>query len=159
MPRGGYRPGAGRKKGSKDKGKRKPRPGDEEKQKIREMLAYDPKAKARFYQEFLVRVSKGETLSTSEKKLMMALAQDLAAELTEDEREEAATEELSPLDFLKQVMMNGKEDMNKRMRAAEILAKYEKPEKGGKKQDKADRAKVAASGKFAPAKAPLALVK
>ncbi len=159
MPRGGYRPGAGRKKGSKDRARRQQRPGDEEARKLREMLSYDAKAKARFYQEFLVRVSKGETLTTSEKKLMMALAQDLSAELTEDEREEAAAEELSPLDFLKQVMMNSKEDMNKRMRAAEILAKYEKPEKGGKKQEKADRAKQAASGKFAPSKPPLALVK
>lgn len=159
MPRGGYRPGAGRKKGTKDRAQRKTRPGDDEKRKIREMLAYDPKAKARFYQEYLVRVSKGETLTTAEKKFMMALAQDLSAELTDDEREEATAENLSPLDFLRKVMMDGKEDMNKRMRAAEILAKYEQPEKRGKKEEKADRAKVAGSGKFAPSKPPLALVK
>ena len=77
MAAGGYRPGAGRKKGTKDS---KPRKGSKkkpvkeqatptEKDKIREMLTFSVKAKAKMYQEYLVKVSHGESLSVTEKKM------------------------------------------------------------------------------------------
>jgi len=88
MASGGYRPGAGRKKGSKDKQPRKTKPGkttqakkkppkapiDPDKQKIKELLSFDLKAKAKFYNEFLSRVSRGEQLTISEKKMMGRLS-------------------------------------------------------------------------------------
>ncbi|MCX6224214.1 MAG: hypothetical protein NTV01_05610, partial [Bacteroidia bacterium] len=59
--RGGFRPGAGRKPGSKDK---KPRQQSEqhneqreEAAKIRKMLSFDIMAKRKFYQEYLTRVN------------------------------------------------------------------------------------------------------
>jgi hypothetical protein len=159
MPRGGFRPGAGRKKGSRDKKKRIPSPETEEKRKIREMLSYDVKAKAKFYQEFLVRVSKGEALSITEKKLMDKLGAELAAQITDPQPEEEIPVDITPVDFLRNIMLDKSEDMNRRMRAAEILAKHDLGPKKGKKEQKADRAKAAGSGKFAPAKPPLALVK
>ena len=51
MARGGFRPGAGRKPGSKDAKQRK-KPEPSEVTKIRQMLKYNIKAKAKFYQEF-----------------------------------------------------------------------------------------------------------
>ena len=72
--KGGARPGAGRKKGQTD---RKPRAGTEKRaeyEQIQKMLAMGVKAKARFYQEFLIRVAnqdkKQKPLSLAEKKLI-----------------------------------------------------------------------------------------
>jgi hypothetical protein len=157
MPRGGYRPGSGRKNGSKDKKKRQLSPESEEKKKLREMLAYDKQAKARFYQEFLIRVSKGEKLSLSEKKMMDKLGTELAAEL-DDEEAKQGQGDLEAYEYLRTVWNDPNADPSLRVRAAEIVLRVE-GEKKGKKDVLEDKAKNAGSGKFAPGKAPVRLVK
>lgn len=161
MARGGFRPGAGRKPGSKDAKQRK-KPESSEEAKIRQMLKYNIKAKAKFYQEFLTRVGRGETLSISEKKMMDKLAVELSADLTDDEKVEAIIENLTPLDYMLKVMNDPKEDKELRARMAQAAAPYMHARKGegpGKKEDKADRAQKAAAGRFAPSKPPLKVVK
>jgi len=171
MASGGYRPGAGRKKGSKDKQPRKTKPGkttqakkkppkapiDPDKQKIKELLSFDLKAKAKFYNEFLSRVSRGEQLTISEKKMMGQLAAELSAGLTEGDKKEAAAENLTPLDYMLKVMNDAEAEKERRDRAASLAAPYLHPRSGdgpGKKEDAKERAKRAASGIFAPGKPP-----
>lgn len=162
MASGGFRPGAGRKKGSKDQKPRKTGKESDEKKKLRAMLAYDKKAKAKFYQEFLVRVSKGETLSLSEKKMMDKLAVELAEGLNEEEKAEAKAENLDPLTYMLKVMNDPNEDKEMRARMAIAAAPFVHARKGegkGKKDEQEERAKKAGSGKFAPGKSPISLVK
>jgi hypothetical protein len=168
--RGGYRPGAGRKKGTKDSKPRATKPGkksskkalDPEKQKLKEMLSYDIKAKARFYNEFLSRVSKGEKLSIAEKKMMGQLAIELSANLTDDEKQKAEAENLTPLEYMLRVMNDPNEDKDMRARMAIAAAPFvhsRKGEGGGKKDERDQKAKAASSGKFAPSAPPLKVVK
>lgn len=159
--KGGARPGAGRKKGQTDK---KPRAGTEKRveyDQIQKMLAMGVKAKARFYQEFLIRVAnqdkKQKPLSLAEKRLMAQLAVDLAAE-TGEEKPEAKTSDLEAGEFLRTVWNNPKEEMALRIRAAEVVIKGA-GDKSGKKDEKADRAKQAGSGKFASMSHQLKVVK
>lgn len=173
MASGGYRPGAGRKKGSKDKQPRKAKPGktkgktsktklDPEKQKIKELLSFDLKAKAKFYNEFLSRVSKGEKLTIAEKKMMGQLAAELSEGLTDGEKQEAAAENLTPLDYMLKVMNNPAAESDRRDRMAIAAAPFVHPRKGegtGKKEEKGERAKAAGSGKFAAGQAPLKVIK
>ena len=163
MPRGGYRPGAGRKKGTKDKTQREPKkktlptPEAEEKKKLREMPKFDKKAKARFYNEYLTRVSKGEPLSIAEKKHMDQLAAELSVELEEYERIEAAAENLTPLEYMLKVMNDPQAEKERRDRMAQAAAPYIHARAGegvGKKDEKAESAERAAQGKFAPGKPP-----
>jgi len=68
---------------------------------------------------------------------------------------------IDPLDYLLQVMRDQKTDQETRLRAASLAAPYCHPRKGegaGKKDEKADRAKQAGSGKFKAGAAPLKLV-
>lgn len=177
MASGGYRPGAGRKKGSKDKQPRKVKPGkttqgkkkppkkpiNPDEQKIKELLSFDLKAKAKFYNEFLSRISKGETLSIAEKKLMGQLATELSAGLTDGEKQEAVAENLTPLDYMLKVMNDAEAEKERRDRMAIAAAPFVHARKGeggiGKKDEKADRAQKAAAGRFAPSKPPLSIVK
>lgn len=168
MSRGGYRPGAGRKKGQKDAKPRKGSPAAIEAEKIRQMLTNDLKVKARFYQEFLIRVAntdkKQTPLSIAEKKLMDKLAAELAAAVIEEKPPEIITpdtEKLDPLDYMLQILNDPKADPELRARMAIAAAPFIHPRKGdgGAKNDKADRAKVAGAGKFAPSKPPLKMVK
>jgi len=152
LPRGGYRPGAGRKKGAKDKAPRQVSPESEEKKKLREMLAYDKKAKAKFYQEFLVRASKGESLSISEKKLMDKLGTELAADLAESAPEQEAGN-LDAYDYLRSVWNDPKVEAALRIRAAEVVFRAQAEGKG-KKELSAERAKNAGRGRFAPSGPP-----
>jgi hypothetical protein len=159
--KGGARPGAGRKKGQTD---RKPRAGTEKRaeyEQIQKMLAMGVKAKARFYQEFLIRVAnqdkKQKPLSLAEKKLMAQLAVELA-EQTGEGKPEAPTDILGAEEFLKKVWNDPTVDMALRIRAAEVVHRDEKGPKG-KKDEKADKAKAAGGGKYAPAPAPLRVVK
>jgi len=166
MARGGYRPGAGRKPGSKDK---KPRnntknPKTIEKDKIRELLSYDIKAKAKFYNEFLVRVGKGEKLSTTEKKMMEKLKVELSAELDDEEKAEAEAENLDPLVYMLKVMNDEHADQDRRDRMAIAAAPFIHSRKGeglGKKDEMVSRAKVATGkGKFSASAPPkLSVVK
>lgn len=158
MARGGYRPGAGRKPGSKDT---KPRKGTEaraEAEKITAMLAMGIKAKAKFYQDFLVRVANKDgqqkPLSLAEKKLM----NQLAVELAKETREKPGSTNLEAGEFLRQVWNDPSVEISLRIRAAEIVFR-DVCEQKGKKEEKQDRAERAAAGKFAPSKPPLTVVK
>ena len=174
MSAGGYRPNAGRPKGSKDG---KPRKGSKkssvkskpiepsEKQKLRKMLEFDKKAKAQFYQEFLVRVSQGETLSLSEKKLMTKLAADLEKDLVEDDEQgkfkisDIKLDDPDAKSFLENLLMAPESEVDRKtkIQICNILLPFQHARKGegqGKKADLADRAKAAGSGRFAPSKPP-----
>ena len=111
MARGGYRPGAGRKKGSKT----------------------------------------GAAKQAQKKPIV---PKDIA--------DEAAAEKLDPLAYMLKVMNDSKADAGRRDRMAVAAAPFmhaRKGEGGGKKEEKEDRAKRAASGKFAAGQAPLKVVK
>ncbi len=149
--KGGARPGAGRKKGQVDK---KPRAGTEKRaeyDQIQKMLAMGIKAKALFYQEFLVRVAnqdkKQKPLSLAEKKLMAQLAVELAEQIGEG-KQETSTDILDAEEFLKKVWNDQNVDMALRIRAAEVVHKEGKGPKG-KKEDLVDKANEASKGKFA----------
>jgi len=162
MSRGGYRPGAGRKRGTKDAKPRKGSPVAIEHDKIREMLAYGTKARARFYQEFLVRMGKGEKLSIAEKRLMEKLGTELAAEVDGEPGKSGKAEDLTPLEFMLRTMNNTAEDKKLRASMAIAAAPFVHPRKGegaGKKQDKDDRAKQAGKGKFGAGAPPLRRIK
>lgn len=170
MSRGGFRPGAGRKKGSKDKNTRKKSEAQEDAAKIREMLSYGLKAKAKIYNEFLWRASGQPNkdgalpapLTIAEKNLMNKIGKELADALPKEDEPGADLSEDSPLEYMLSVMRNKKIDEETRLRAASLAAPYVHARKGegqGKKGDKADRAKSAGSGKFAAGKAPVRLVK
>lgn len=163
MPRGGYRPNAGRKKGQKDTKPRKGTPAQVEAEQIRQMLLLGTKAKAKFYQEFLIRVSKGDKLSLAEKKLMDQLSVELAKELDDGSSESCETEKLDPLTYMLRVMNDPKEDPAVRRQMATAAAPYCHPRKGesgaGKKDEQKRKAEAAGKGRFAPSKPPISLVK
>jgi|GEM_PF-1833637 len=183
MPRGGYRPGAGRPPGAKDSGPRRkptrtwsrkkkaappslPSPEDEALAKIREMVSPETtrRVRARLYNDFLKRLSRGETLSVSEQKMMQQILADLEAEVAGAERKEGVgnftggnAEVMTPLDYMIRIMNDSTADTETRLRAASLAAPYLHPRAGdgpGKKEDAKERAKRAASGIFAPGKPP-----
>ena len=165
MAAGGYRVGAGRKKGAKDK---KPRKGSKpktnpatptEKDKIREMLTFSVKAKAKMYQEFLMRVSKGDNLSIMEKKMMDKLGMELEAEVKEEEEVKARPklEDLEADEYLRAVWNNPDIETSLRIRAAEIVVRSGPAM--GKKDELNERARTAGAGRFGSGRAPLALMK
>ena len=165
MARGGYRPGAGRPTGAKGKAKpsEKSKPDQTDAEKIKQMLSLGAKAKARFYQEFLIRVSKGEKLTVAEQRAMTKLGAELAAEGTEKKPTKSKRgKKLDPLAYMLSVMNDESEDPDMRARMAIAAAPYihaRAGESAGKKQEKADRAKKAGAGKFAQGKAPLQVVR
>jgi hypothetical protein len=111
MARGGFRPGAGRKKGSK--------------------ASPDGKKKKQ-------------------------------GEIPADIQAEAESANLSPLDYMLQVMRDDNADPERRDRMAIAAAPFVHARRGegkGKKEDREERAKSAGSGKFSPGKAPVRLVK
>jgi hypothetical protein len=175
MPSGGYHNG-GRPKGSKNSGPRKgskayeafhkrtrkrkdePAPEPTEADKIRQMLTYGTKAKARMYQEFLQRISQGGTLTTTEKKLFDKIGGELAAELKpEAPKLPAECVDLEAEEYLRKVWNDPNMDPALRIRAAEIAFKGSEG-KLGKKEVKDKAAKAAGSGKFAASAPPLKLV-
>lgn len=81
-----------------------------------------------------------------------------APSIPEDVATAAAEANLTPLEYMLKVMNDPDEDKNMRARMATAAAPYIHPRKGegaGKKEDKADRAKAAGSGKFAASKPPV----
>lgn len=156
MGRGGYRPGAGRKPDpSKTKGKRGESAPSTDKQKLRELLSYDVKAKAKMYNDFLVRLGdktgKLKPLAIAEKKLMDKLGAELAEGLNEKEKQEAVAENLTPLDYMLKVMNDTGADKDRRDRMAVSAAPYMHPRAGeakGKKETKELAAKRAGEGRF-----------
>lgn len=164
--RGGYRPGAGRKRGQKDTKPRKGTEAQAEAEQIRQLLSLGIKAKAKFYQEFLVRVANKngnqKSLSTVEKRMMDKLAEDLTEKLEDGSAGRLIPESLDPLSYMLKVMNDPNEPKERRDRMAVSAAPYVHPRKGegeGKKEGKEERAREAAKGKFKAGRAPLALVK
>ena len=162
--RGGYRPNSGPAKGTKYK-PRTPKPDAKkpkeptEREKLKAMLAMGIKAKAKFYQDFLVRVSHGEKLTVSEQKMMDNLGAELAEDLGEKEPEppKGEGEKLEPLEYMLKVMNDPTENPDMRARMAIAAAPFRHARKGegvGKKQEREDRAKAAGAGRFAPSAAP-----
>lgn len=155
MPRGGYRPGSGRKKGSRDKS--------------RTSTAFSLKARefAEFYRGVMDRARRGIKPTTKEKEKMFVLSAELVGELDKANLGSQASEaealaDLMPLDFFLGILRNPSEDKELRIRAATLAAPFchaRKGEGAGKKQDKEDRAKAASKGKFAPSAPPIKLVK
>lgn len=156
MASGGYRPGAGRKKGSGRKGT------SEEARQIREMLALKTKAKVKLFNDLLVKIKNGQTITITEKKLMDILSVELAAEVNEEAPKIETGEIRTPLEYMLAVMNDPKEDKELRARMAVSAAPYIHPRQGGgmgKKDEKAERAKAAGAGKFQAGRPPLAVVK
>lgn len=117
MARGGYRPGAGRPRGAKNK-----KPGE-------------PKAPKK---------------------------QPKKPERPSDTQKEASEPNMMPLDYMLKIMRDPNTDEATRNRMAIAAAPFVHPRAGeakGKKEEKADRAKAASSGKFAAGRAPLSVVK
>jgi phage terminase small subunit len=151
MPRGGYRPGSGRKKGSKDK--------------PRESIAFILKARelADFYLGMVSRAKQGVKPSVSDKEKLNYLIAEMAGKITEkDKPGEIKAEDHLPLDYMLKVMNDPLEDKELRARMAQAAAPYCHDRKGegkGKKDEREEKAKRAGEGKFSPSKPPLALVK
>lgn len=155
MARGGYRPGAGRKKGKKTDLQNNP-----------EKLVLLSKAEefAVFYKGILARAAQGKKPTPAESQKM----QQLAAELTKTyesggENEGKPIEELLPLDFMLKLMNDKSNDLEMRARMAQAAAPYCHARKGdvagGKKEEQAERAKQASGGKFASMSDRLRIVK
>ena len=140
--RGGARPGAGRPKGSKDKPK--------------ESTAFSLKARefAEFYRGMLDRARKGIKPTAAEKEKMTTLSAELAGRLEEQQGgQEAALEDILPLDLMLRYMRDPREDKEFRVRLATVAAPYCHARKGeagtGKKEEQSEKAKAAAGGKYA----------
>lgn len=92
--------------------------------------------------------SKEKPKATSEKK----------PDIPQDIQDKAANENMTPLDYMLKVMRDENEDKKLRMTMAYYAAPYihAKPSAGkaGKKEDKEERAKKAGSGRFAPSDPP-----
>lgn len=151
MPRGGYRPGAGRPKGRKDKPKE---------------TAFTLKARelAEHYKALQDKARKGVKPTAAETQRMHTLSAELATAL--DDRlggTEAELEDILPLDLMLRYMRDPREDKEFRVRLATAAAPYIHARKGeagtGKKDQKADMAKEVASGEFSSAIVPLKRVK
>lgn len=150
--RGGARPGAGRKKGSRDK-------------KIIESLPFISKARefAEFYDGLLKRAQAGQQPTAADKKNMNLLASELARMQAEKRAAKSEKpENLLPLEFMLKTMNDPGEDKELRARMAQAAAPFVHARKGegaGKKDERADAAKKAGAGRFAASKPPIALVK
>jgi hypothetical protein len=153
--KGGARPGAGRRKGQKDVKPRKGTEAHQEKEQIQQLLSLGIKAKAKFYQEFLFRVSRGEKLTLTEKRMMNALGDDLKKGIDgeKEEPDPVGEEIVDASGFLRAVWNNPKIDMALRIRAAEVAVRGA-GERVGKKGEKVERAKEAGRGRFATAAPP-----
>ena len=95
--------------------------------------------------------------STYKKKGKPAKSKKKNGEIPDDIKDAALKANLSPLEYMLQVMNDPLEDGSMRARMATAAAPYCHPRKGegqGKKADLADRAKAAGSGRFAPSKPP-----
>jgi phage terminase small subunit len=83
-------------------------------------------------------------------------------DIPRDITDAAAAENLTPLEYMLREMNKPTEPKERRDRLAMAAAPFCHPRKGegaGKKDDKADRAKQAGSGKFAASAAPIRVVK
>lgn len=165
MSRGGYRPGAGRKKGQKNT---KPRKGTEakaEEEKLKAMVALAKKAKEKIHREFLIRIANNDgeqaPLSLAEKKEFLRLSAEMEAEAKPAEiadKLDRVSGGLEAGEFLRQVWNDPSVEISLRIRAAEISFRVA-AEKLGKKDEKNEAARRAGQGKFQAGRPPFAVVK
>ncbi len=105
---------------------------------------------------------RGTKKSTALKKTRKPRVQK-PPEVPADIAAEAAAANLTPLEYMLKVMNDTEADKGRRDRMAVAAAPFVHARKGegaGKKDEKADRAKAAGSGKFKPSEPPkLAVVK
>ena len=172
MASGGYRPGAGRKFGSKDK---KPRGkvksteklplNQADRDKINELLAIDleTREKAKTYSDLLTRASKGESLTVIEKREMSSLRDELKKRLSDGEGEDFTLGNPDAKEFLEKLLLSNKVDQKTKIQIANILLPFQHSRKGeglGKKDEASERAKTAGAGRFSASASPkLAVVK
>jgi hypothetical protein len=116
----------------------------------------------------LDRARKGIKPTAAEKERMSTLSAELAGRLEEaglGSKAEKAEDlkDLLPLDFLLGILRNPMEDREMRIKVATLAAPYCHPRKGeagtGKKDEQKEAAAKAGSGKYAPSKMPVRLVK
>lgn len=83
------------------------------------------------------------------------------AETVTDINAAAASENLTPLEYMLEIMRNPKENADRRARMAIAAAPFCHARKGegSGKEAKAERAKAAGSGKFSPSRPPIKLIK
>lgn len=153
--KGGARIGAGRKKGQKDT---KPRKGASQK------AIFEKKARefADFYRGIMERAKRGIKPTTAEKERMNALSAELAGMGSgKAEIGEQKSIDLEAPEYLRQVWNDPSIEPALRIRAAEIVLRETGATKSakGKKDVEKDKAAEAGKGRFAPAAAPIRLVK
>jgi len=158
MPSGGYRPGAGRKKGSKNKrpalkpAKKAVNPKNAA--KIKEMLAVGELVKAKLYHALVSKVAAGEALTSAE----LAKVAQLEKELRSIVDPPVEVPKKDPLTYMLDVINDDMADADLRARMAIAAAPYLHVKPGetpkGKKDEKNDKAKAAGSGRFAPSAPP-----
>ena len=153
MARGGFRPGAGRKKGSGKKAEVKSLP-----------LLAKAEEIAAFYAGLMEKARSGQKITPDDRKQLNALLQDMTlihgggdvAPVTEADETKDAKE------YLEKLLVSSAIDKKTKIQVANILLPFQHPRLGegkGKKEDKEDRAKRASQGKCAAGKPPIALVK
>jgi len=154
MSRGGFRPGAGRKKGS----------GKKEKAEVKNLpLLAKAEEIAAFYAGLMEKARSGQKMTPDDRKQLNALLQDMTlihggGEVSPAEQ---ADETKDAKEYLEKLLVSNI-DKKTKIQVANILLPFQHPRLGegkGKKEDKEDRAKKAAAGKFAAGKPPIALVK
>jgi phage terminase small subunit len=160
MPSGGYRPGAGRKKGVKNK-----RPAAAKKPsgkavnpknaaQIKKMLEVGELVKAKLYHALVSKVAAGESLTSAE----LAKVAQLEKELRSIVEPPVEIPKKDPLTYMIDVINDDMADAEIRARMAIAAAPYLHAKPGethkGKKDEKNDKAKAAGSGRFAPSAPP-----
>jgi len=154
MARGGFRPGAGRKKGS----------GKKEKQAQASPLLVKAEEIVVFYAGLMEKVRSGQKMTPDDRKQLNALLQDMVHVHGGGQiaPAEPGDETRDAKEYLEKLLVSSVIDRKSKIQVANILLPFQHPRVGegqGKKDEKADRAKAAASGKYAPAPAPLRVVK
>lgn len=155
MARGGFRPGAGRKKGTGKKQKADAK-----------NLPFLAKAEeiAAFYAGLMEKARSGQKMTPDDRQQLNALLQDMTLIHggLEVAPAEQADETKDAKEYLEKLLaMNGL-DKKTKIQVANILLPFQHQRIGegkGKKEEKDERAKRAGAGRFAPGKPPLALVK
>ena len=157
MASGGWRPGAGRPRGVKETKPRKrkgKKPEPTEAEKIEKMLSYGDMAKKKTYSEYLNRIGQGGTLTLAEKRHMDKLGAEIKADRKVESKLPAEAGDLEAAEYLRQVWNDPNMEPSLRIRAAEVVLKGD-GEKKGKKDEKADRAAKAGTGKFRASAPPV----
>lgn len=163
MTAGGYRPGSGPMPGTKYR----PRANKKEKlPKVPKKRGRPPKVKvniaASVVKADIIKKVKKVAVVTEPIVSVSASTPPPTSLNPSDIEKEAIALNLTPLEYLLSVMNNPAEDKNIRIRVAGMVAPFVHPKPGertGKKDEKEEKAKNAAGGKWKTGRAPLLLVK